>query len=162
MLKLQDYPSSENFVAFSLQVFSEVISCLFRVTSFIAYYEGHMSHETFNFKIYLIWMCKTAQLLVPEFQEKYLEIQSYTALKVLKIPFLFLFLLHDFFISFLLLSLFIYFNTYRAKLIYCFLLFYKHFFECLLKFQVNPCFKEKSLAIHDKADVSQCKISLST
>lgn len=36
------------------------------------------------------------------------------------------------------------------------------FSEFLLTFQVNASIKEKSLAIHDEADVAQCKVSLST
>lgn len=66
-------------------------------------------------------MCRTAQLLVPEFQEKYLETQSYTAIKVLQSLFLFLFLLHDFFINFVLLHIYMLestsFNIYWANVI---------------------------------------------
>lgn len=91
-----------------------------------------MSLGIFNFNIDLIWMCRTAQLLVPELQEKYLETQSYTAIKVLKSLFLFLFLLHEFFISFVLLHTYMLestsFNIYWENVVYYFLLFYKYFF----------------------------------
>lgn len=54
MLKLQDYPPSANFVAISLKFSQNPFPVYFRVTIFIDYCEGHMSHGAFIFKIYLI------------------------------------------------------------------------------------------------------------
>lgn len=131
----------------------------FRVSIFIAYYEGHMSHGIFNFKIYLIWMCRTAQVLVTEFQEKYLETQPYTAIKVLKSIFIFVLIAWHFHQLCTLANLYAWVYIFSYLLGKCHLsvsCFHKHFSECLLTFQVNVYVKEKSLAIHDEADVAQC------